>query len=192
MGQGGWSDGAQTVYLSAEQSRRRLGSALEGDGNDVDSSSSSKKFTRHLWRGTNATRTYRQFSRLLFRKFDKFLDRFCLHFRIHDQQVRGSGGENHWREIAQHVELQIFVKRRIDCVGDGRNKKRIAVGGGLRRKTRGNVATGTRPVFDNERLSGRLGEFLSDNTGHDVDARARGETNDHANGPDRIIDCVGR
>jgi len=93
------------------------------------------------------------------------------------------------RDVADEIEIEFFVKRRVDSIRGSDKKQRIAVWGSVNDRLGTDVATGTRPVFDNEWLSETLGKPLTYQPRSDVGRAARRGRDDPAHRASRIIEC---
>ena len=92
--------------------------------------------------------------------------------RVHQQRYR--------REIFQRVVRQRFVEAGIDNDRRTRQIKRVAVRRRLRHHFGADIAAGAGPVVDDDLLVPRLGEFLSDQARHQINAAAGSKGDDEA------------
>ena len=65
-------------------------------------------------------------------------------------------------DVAQEVEIQILVKRRVDGARRERHQQRVTVGAGVRHGLGADVAGGARLVLHHKRLAEVIGEPLAD------------------------------
>ena len=68
---------------------------------------------------------------------------------MHDQHKRAANDAN-GRDVADEVEIQLFIQRRIDGGSRVEPEQRIAVGRSMHDRVGGDVAGGTRPVLDDQ------------------------------------------
>ncbi len=106
-----------------------------------------------------------------------------------DHHVRhaADGADRH--EILRHVVAQPRIDRGRDRVRRGMHQHGVAVGFGLRRRSRSDRAAGAAAILHHDRLSELPGQLLEHDARHDVDRTARSERDD---GADRLCrPCVG-
>src|SRR6266702_6853218 len=72
------------------------------------------------------------------------------------------------RYIADEIEIEVVIERRVDGVRRTRQQKRIAVRAGTRDRFGGEIAAGTRPGLDDELLTKSLRQPLRHQTREDV------------------------
>src|SRR5262249_29106140 len=90
------------------------------------------------------------------------------------------------RDVADKIEIELFVERRIDRVCRCDQEKRVAIRGRTHDRLGADVGAATRPVVDDELLAKPLRQPLSHQTRDDVVPAASGGRNDHAHRPRRI------
>src|SRR5258705_11450384 len=100
---------------------------------------------------------------------------------LHDMGHAHDAG--YWREIADEIEIEFVVKRRVDSIRRGNHEERVAVRRRIHDRLGADVAAGPGPVLDDELLAKPLGKPLTDQARHDVGTPASGETNDYAHRP---------
>ena len=66
----------------------------------------------------------------------------------------------HRDEVAQHIEAQLIIKRRVDRVRYVQLNERVSVGGRAHDLLGGEIAGGSDPVLDDELLPEPLGQPL--------------------------------
>ena len=105
------------------------------------------------------------------------------HIRMHHQQIWNEGGLADRREIALRIEGHIAIKRAIRRMcRTCRHHQRIAIGGSARDSFTTDITSGTRAIFNHDRLAKPGRNRLSHQARCDVCATARREGNNHANG----------
>jgi hypothetical protein len=91
-----------------------------------------------------------------------------------------------WRDVAEEIEIQLFVERRINRVRCTDQQEHISVGWRAHDRLGGDIAAGSRTVFDDEGLAEVLRQLLTDQARKDVKRAAGGEGDDHAHRLRRI------
>src|SRR5262249_35314565 len=96
----------------------------------------------------------------------------------------GNAGDRH--DVVDEIEIEIVVETRVDCVRRDGQEERITV----RRRTHdlfgGNIASGARPVLDDEWLAKPVREPLTHQADKDVSCSAARKPDDQAHRPRRI------
>ena len=77
------------------------------------------------------------------------------------------------RDVADEIEIEFLVERRVDCVRRADQEQCIAVRGRAHDRLGGDIAASTRPVLDDERLAEPLRQPLTDQARDDVGRAAR-------------------
>src|SRR6516225_5189089 len=90
------------------------------------------------------------------------------------------------RDVADEIEIELVVERRIDCVESTDQEQRVAVGRGTHDRLGGDVAAGSRTVVDDERLTEPLRKPLTYQARRDVRTASGREANNDAHRPRRI------
>ncbi len=90
------------------------------------------------------------------------------------------------RDIADEIEIELLVERRIDGVWRTNQKQRVTVGGRMHDCFGGCIAAGARPVLDDERVAEPLRQPLTDQTRENVVGAAGSKADDHAHRLRRI------
>ena len=90
------------------------------------------------------------------------------------------------RDVADEIEIEFVVERRVDRVAATDQEQRVAV----RRRSYddfgADITAGTRPVLDDEWLAEPLRQPLTDQAREDVGRAARGKADNHVHRPRRI------
>src|SRR5262249_47537496 len=89
-------------------------------------------------------------------------------------------------DVADEIEIELVVERRVDRTGYRAQQKRIAIRSRTDDRLGADVGAATRPVVDDELLAKPLRQPLSHQTRDDVVPAASGSRNDHAHRPRRI------
>ena len=121
-----------------------------------------------------------QLSRIAFHQLDELLHRCRGDFRIHQQHVRDRGDHAHRHEL-RRVVPELRIEQPVDHQRRRRRgEQRVAVGLGLVRRGRADVAGGARPVVDDHRLAPLLRQLLADVARQQIGAAAGRERHDDA------------
>jgi hypothetical protein len=96
----------------------------------------------------------------------------------HDEGHANDAGDR--RDIANEIEIEVAVERRADRSRRADHEERIAVRRGIHDRLGTDIAAGTRPILDDERLSETLRQPLPDQACGDVGRAAGGKADDHA------------
>jgi hypothetical protein len=101
--------------------------------------------------------------------------------------TRGNGGNaRHRRDVADEVEAEVRVERRIDGVCRDRQHQRVAVGRRPDDELGADIAGGARPVLDDERLFEPFRQPLRHQPRDDVGRAAGDDGDDQTHRPRRI------
>ena len=90
------------------------------------------------------------------------------------------------RDVADEIEIELVVERRVDRVRERRQEERVAVGRRTHDRLGANIVAGARPVLDDEWLAEPLRQPLSHQAREDVGRAAGGKADDDAHRPRRI------
>src|SRR5262249_33712566 len=90
------------------------------------------------------------------------------------------------RDVADEIEIELVVERRVDRVESTDQEQRVAVGRGTHDRLSGDIAAGARTVLDDERLTEPLREPLTYQARRDVRTASGREANNDAHRPHRI------
>ena len=82
------------------------------------------------------------------------------------------------RDVANEIEIELVVERRVDRVRRIGQQERIAVRGRAHDRLGADVATGTRPVLDDELLTEPLRQPLPHRARGDIGRTARWKSDD--------------
>src|SRR5262245_42692298 len=84
------------------------------------------------------------------------------------------------RNVAHEIEIELVVKCRCDRAGRARQQDRVAVGGRAYDRLGTDIAAGTRPILDHERLAEPLRKPLPHQAREDVIRTAGSKADDDA------------
>ena len=104
---------------------------------------------------------------------------------MHLHHVRHADDAGDRRHVADEVEIELLVERRVDGVRGRDEQQRVAVGRRAHHRLGRDVAAGARPALDHERLPEPLGQPLADEPGEDVGRAAGRKADDDAHRPGR-------
>ena len=105
---------------------------------------------------------------------------------VHHHDVGGSDDARDRGNVADQIEIELFVECRVDCVESTDHEQRIAVRRCAHDRFCANIAAATRPVIDNKLLAEAIRQPLTQQTGNDVGRSAGSEWDDPAHRPRRI------
>ena len=105
---------------------------------------------------------------------------------IHHHDVGHADDARDRRDVADEIEIELVVERRIDRVRRADQEKRVAVGRRAHDRLGGDIAAGARPVLDDELLAEPLRQPLTDQARDDVGRAAGGKADNDAHRPRRI------
>ena len=114
-------------------------------------------------------------------------DRRSRHRWIEQDHHRHADDAGDRRGVANEVEIELFVERGVDRVGDGGKQQRISVRRRVHHGLGADIAAGARPVLRHEGLAEPLVQPLTDQARRDVDPAAGGKAGDDAHRPRRIL-----
>jgi hypothetical protein len=80
--------------------------------------------------------------------------------RIDDHDEWRSVDARDWHDVAEEVEMEVRVKRRIDCICRSRQEQCVTVGGRIHDGLSGYGAAGARTVLNDELLTKPLRQPL--------------------------------
>src|SRR5262245_5584795 len=102
----------------------------------------------------------------------------------HDEGCANDASDR--RDVADEIEIELVVERRIDRVGRSDQEERVAVCRRAHDRFGTNIAARARPVLDDEWLAQPLGQPLTHRTGDEVVSAARADWHDQTHRPRRI------
>ena len=82
------------------------------------------------------------------------------------------------RDVADEIEIELVVERRVDRVRSRDQEERVAVGGRTHDRLGADIAAGARPVLDDEWLAEPLRQPLTHQARDDVGRAAGGKADD--------------
>ena len=110
----------------------------------------------------------------------------------HFHHQRAAADQSHRRHVAGKAEIEGFVDRRIDGVGDAGEKQRVAVGRRVYHGVGGDVAGGAGTILDDERLAEPVGQLLGEQPRQDIAHAAGAIADQDAHRTRRIIERESR
>src|SRR5262249_39699038 len=102
----------------------------------------------------------------------------------HDEHAAADGGDR--RDVANEIEIELLVERRVDRVVRACQEDRVSVRGHAYDRLGADIAGGTRSVLDDEGLAKMLRQPLSHQARDDVIRPAGGIVDDQTYRPRRI------
>ena len=110
------------------------------------------QFTGHMVRGSGARRSHVELARMGLGVGNEFRKRLSRKGWIHfnDPGATHDGGNR--GNIANEIEIEFFVERRVDSIRDADQEQRVSIRGRLDDGFGADIRAGTWPVFDDELL----------------------------------------
>jgi len=105
---------------------------------------------------------------------------------MHEKDHRNADDTADRRDVADEIEIELLVERGVDRVRYAGEQERVSVGRRIHDQFGADIAGGTRPVLDDERLAEPLREPLADQACSDVGAAPRSKADDDAHRPRRV------
>jgi len=105
---------------------------------------------------------------------------------MHHHDVGHDHNAGDRRDVADEIEVELVIERRVERVRRNGHEERIAIRCRTHDRLRGDITAGARPVLDDELLAEPLREPLADQACDDVGAAAGGKADDDADRPRRI------
>ncbi len=139
-----------------------------------------------MGRAAVAGRSHVDFARIGLGIGDELGDRLGRNRWMHQDDHRDADDAGDRGDVADEVEIELVVERRIDRIGDGGEKQRVSVRLRIHDGLGAEVAAGSRPIFDDEILAEPLGQPLPDQARGDVDPAAGRKADDDVHRPCRI------
>ena len=90
---------------------------------------------------------------------------------LHHHDVWHAADARDRRDVADEIEIELVVERRVDRVVASDQKERIAVRRRAHDRLGGDIAAGARPVLDDELLAEPLRQPLTHQARDDVESR---------------------
>src|SRR5262245_6646620 len=105
---------------------------------------------------------------------------------MHDYDEGVADDARDRRDIADEIEVELLIKRRIDGVVRCGKEEGIAIWGSADDRLGAEIGASAGPVFDDERLAEPLRQPLADHARNNVSRAARGKWHDQTHRPRRI------
>ena len=126
-----------------------------------------------IWSRFRSRPSHVDLARIGFGISDELRNRFGRNRWIdhHDSGARGNARDR--RDVADEIEIEFVVERRVDRVRRTGQEKRITVRWRIHGRFGADIGARARPVLDDELLAEPLREPLTDQTRDDVGSAAR-------------------
>jgi hypothetical protein len=130
--------------------RSVIAGAAIGHVQHVDAGHHLEQLAADVDRRSNARRRHIELARIGFGIGNEIRDRLGRNRWIddHDERLATDAGDR--RNIAHEVVIELWVERGIDGVGRTDQQERVSVGGRIHDHLGRDVATGARPVLNND------------------------------------------
>src|SRR4051812_25974098 len=102
---------------------------------------------------------------------------------MHNHDGRLAANARNWSDVADEIEIELVVERRIDGIRRIGEQKGIAIRSRTHDCLGADVAASTGPILNDELLTEPLRQPLSDRARGDIGRTARRESDDDAHGP---------
>jgi hypothetical protein len=152
----------------------------------VDAGHHLEQLAEHVERTAVATRCKAELARIGLGIGDELQNRLGRNRRVHLQDVGHADHAGNRCDVANEIEIELFVQRRVDRVGREDDEEGVSVGRRTHHRLGGDIAGGARSILDDEWLTEPFRQPLTDQARDDVDRAARGKSENHAHRPDRI------
>jgi len=178
--------GEQDVHLPAEQIRQCRSITAIRDVDQIDASHHFEQFAREMASAPDTGRRHVDLAWIGLGIGNELGDRRGRNGWI-DHQDEGTAGDACDRcDVADEIEPETAVERRVGGIRRSRQEQSISVGRRIHDRLRGDVRSSARPVLDDEGLAEPLRQPLSNQPRDDVVPAGRGKADDKAHRPGRI------
>jgi hypothetical protein len=171
------------LHLPAEQRSQRRCTAAIGYMNHIDASHHLEQLSSQMFRSTVASRRKVEFARIGLGVSDELGDGLGGDRWVDDQDQGQTDQSGDRRDVANEIEIQFFVERRIDRIRRRADEERIAVrcrsDDGLGR----DVVASSGAVLNDELLAEVLQQPLAHETCIDVGGTTGRKADDQMNWP---------
>src|SRR5262249_36813079 len=141
-----------------------------------------QKLTGHMGRAADARRCKGERSWIAFCVCDQVWNRLSRNRGVYRQDRSGAADARDRGHVADEIEIELLVERRIDRAARTDHEERVAVRRCLHHRLGADVAAGARPVVDEELLTKTLRQPLAEEPRDDVGPPTGGRAD---NAPDR-------
>ena len=170
--------GEEDLHLSAEQIGQRGRHAAIGHVHHVDAGHHLEQFGGDVGDPADAARTVGELARIGLGIGDELGNRLGRNRRIYHHDKGAADEARDRRDVADEIEIEFVVERRIDRVRRTDQEERVAVRRRAHDRLGGDIAAGARPVLDDEWLAEPLRQPLTDQAREDVVRAAGGKADD--------------
>src|SRR5262245_26265527 len=141
------------LHLSADEVGHGSRNAAIRDVNQVDTGHHLKQFTKDMRGTSDSARCHVDLARIGFRIGNELGQGLGWNRRVHDHDGWKSDDRSDRRDVANEIETEFLVERRVDGVRRASHEQRVAVRRRLHHRLGANVAAGAGPVLDDELLA---------------------------------------
>jgi hypothetical protein len=145
-----------------------------------------EELTSHVYGGSGAGRRHIDFVPIIFGIGDEFGYRRGRNRGMNLHNIRNAADTCDRSDVADEIEVELVIERRVDRVRRGDQKERVAIRGRSHDRLSADIAAGPRPILNDERLDKPLRQPLADQARHYVCWPPRRERNDNPYWPRRI------
>src|SRR5262245_2324449 len=145
-----------------------------------------EQFTGNMVSGTDAGCRHVDLAGIGFGICDELGDRLDRYRGIHLYQKGLAMNARDRGDVADQIEIELFVECSVDSVHRSGHKERIPVRGRVYDRLGGDIASRARPIPDDKLLTETLRQPLSYQARHDVGGTTGGKSDNDAHRPGRI------
>jgi len=174
------------LHHPGEQIDKRGACAAIRHVHEVDAGHHLEQLAGHVGRRPTAGRCHVDLARICLGIGDELWNRFGRNRRMYRHDVWVANDASDGRDVADEIEIELVVERRVDRVGRSDQEERVSVGGRAHYGLGADVAAAARPVLDDEWLAEPLREPLTDQARDDVTWATRSKGDDDPHRPRRI------
>ena len=156
---------------------------------EVDTGHHFEQFAGEMLCGPVAGRPVANLAWIGFRVGDEFGNRLRRKRSAYRHDVGKSRDAGNRRDVADEIETEFFVERRIDCVHGTTQQESVTVSGCTNDRFGSQIAARAGPVLDNDWLVELVRQPLTDQARNDVKSTAGRKADEDAQRPRRIGLC---
>src|SRR5262245_38949286 len=131
-------------------------------------------------RTSNAGRGHADLSWVRLRIGDELGNAFGRHRWSDHHHAWFTANARDWCDVAEEIEIELFIEGRVNRVGRADQEERVAVRGGANDRLSANIAARARPVLDDEWLTETLGKPLTHQARSHVGSATRRKADNQA------------
>src|SRR5215207_1143840 len=133
--------------------RKRGWACAIRDGENINTGHGLEQFACHVAYGSDASRSHGELAWIGLGIGDELRNGLNGKRWIDSQDEVYANDTCHRRNVAQEIEIELVVKRRVDCISIGDKEKRIAVWSRIHDRLSANVAAAAWTIVNNDGLT---------------------------------------